>query len=286
MLIGLKPGQRVRIGRTARSEFSFPHDLHMSAVHFVVEWDAGTCTLRDANSRNGTLVNGRRIAADEAPLKNGDRILAGGTAFLLRIEPDDSPGASAFIPVPDSGLAPASRDRLIAMFRGGLQPLFAVLDAARDPHILKVLLESSEEYESLFDAVQGGALAHFAPYLVRLPEHSAVLESLVRQGWGNSWGVYLKSNKPLKEVRSHIRRFLMVKLPEGREVYFRYYDPRVLRLFLPTCTPEEVNMFFGPVACYLMEAEEPDILLQFVNHGRGAEKVPLPLSSPLPGKSA
>lgn len=76
-----------------------------------------------------------------------------------------------------------------------------------------------------------------------------------------------------------------MRLPEGREVYFRYYDPRVLRLFLPTCTPEEINTFFGPVACFLMEAEEPDILLQFMNHGQGAEKVSLPLSADLSGRN-
>ena len=31
--------------------------------------------------------------------------------------------------------------------------------------------------------------------------------------------------------RGHLRKFLISKLPDGRQVYFRYYDPRVLRTY-------------------------------------------------------
>jgi pSer/pThr/pTyr-binding forkhead associated (FHA) protein len=277
-VIGLDPGRFARVGRAVRSDFSFPHDAHMSAVHFVIEFDGRVCRVRDSDSRNGTFVNGQRVSA--ATVKNGDQVMAGRTAFVVRIEKDESIEAVAPAQIHKTGIPQAALGRLIAMFRGGLQPLFAVLDAARDPEISTILAESKEQHESLFEAANGN-VAHFAPYLARLPEESVLLETLIRQGWGNSWGVYLKSNKSLKEVRSHIRRFLMVRLPEGREVYFRYYDPRVLRLFLPTCTPDEINMFFGPVTCFLMEAEEPNVLLQFINHGRGAEKVAVPLSPDL-----
>ncbi len=29
---------------------------------------------------------------------------------------------------------------------------------------------------------------------------------------------------------------------------FRYYDPRVLRVYLPTCSPAEFARFFGPIS--------------------------------------
>jgi len=64
-------------------------------------------------------------------------------------------------------------------------------------------------------------------------------------------------------VRNHLRRFVMAKLTDGRSVYFRFYDPRVLRAYLPTCTEEEVQSFFGPVERYAMENGDGELLLTF-----------------------
>ena len=54
------------------------------------------------------------------------------------------------------------------MLRNDCQPLYAVLDAARDIKILAVLMESKEEHQSLYEGVQGAQLSQVAPYLVRL----------------------------------------------------------------------------------------------------------------------
>lgn len=274
-VINLEPNHVTWFGRTKRSEIPFPNDAYMSSVHFAIEVDAGGCYVCDSDSRNGTFVNGRRVSV--AQLNHGDQIIAGRTAFAVRIEGDEPSELLAPAQTRKTGPTQAALDRLIALFSGELQPLFVLLDAARDPRILEVLAGSKEQYESLLERPEDCALGHYAPYLARMPEGSSLLETLVRQGWGNSWGVYLKSKRSLKEVRNHIRRFLKVRLTQGRETYFRYYDPRVLRLFLPTCTPHEITMFFGPVACFMMEAEDPDTLLQFMNHGHGAERVSLPL---------
>ncbi|KIH82848.1 hypothetical protein UCMB321_3303 [Pseudomonas batumici] len=37
---------------------------------------------------------------------------------------------------------------------------------------------------------------------------------------------------------------------------FRYYDPRVLSVFLPTCTDEEFTKFLGPLNRLLVELDE------------------------------
>jgi len=170
------------------------------------------------------------------------------------------------------GASTTLQERLLALLRGEFQPLFALLDASRDPMILKLLLESKEEYQTLYQGAQGEKLVHFAPYLVRLSQQSPLLEKLVRNGWGKSWGMFLTCDKPLQEVRSHFRHFLMVKTETGKDLYFRFYDPRVLRVFLPTCTSEDTRHFFGPTKSILMEDEEPEKLLQFANQGRGAAK--------------
>src|SRR4029077_13178445 len=138
--------------------------------------------------------------------------------------------------------------------RKDFQPLYAILDGAREPSVLKVLVESGAERQSLFEGAPGAQLAHFAPYLVGLTSDSPLIETLARQAWGKSWGIFLTCELPLQEMRKHFRHFLTVKTAEG-QAYFRFYDPRVLRLFLPTCLPQEIDAIFGPVKYYLMEDE-------------------------------
>ncbi len=41
---------------------------------------------------------------------------------------------------------------------------------------------------------------------------------------------------------------------------FRYSDPRILRVYLPTCLPDELEQMFGPVTAYVMESEDADTL--------------------------
>jgi Domain of unknown function (DUF4123)/FHA domain len=162
--------------------------------------------------------------------------------------------------------------RLQDLLAKDFQPLYALLDASREPSVLKVILESKEEYQSLYEGPQGAQLAHFAPYLIRVPQKSSLLDALVQQAWSKSWGVFVTCDKPLKDLRTHFRHFLTVKLPDGQQVYFRYYDPRVLRLFLPTCLPEETTQFFGPVKHFLMESEDPKLALHFTRGTKGTDK--------------
>lgn len=143
------------------------------------------------------------------------------------------------------------------------QPLFAVFDAARDSRILDLVRQAAGSCESLYEGSKAVELEDFAPYLVAVDASPTLLQLALQQGWGQSWGIYLSSTEPLSSVRKHLRRFLMVDLPEGQSVYFRFYDPRVLRSFLPTLNKEERADFFGPIDCFLMESDATSDLLIF-----------------------
>jgi pSer/pThr/pTyr-binding forkhead associated (FHA) protein len=271
-VIRIEPGRSVRVGRTPLADLVIADDRRMSGIHFVLEIDETGCVLRDLGSSNGTLVNGCRV--NSARLANGDMVVAGETTFSVQIidERPKPPKPATVTPVPST-----PQEKLIAMLRGEFQPLYGLLDAACEPSVLKVLFESKEQYQSLFEGAQGAQLAHFAPYLVRLPEKSPLVETLVQQGWGKNWGVFVTSNETLDGLRHHFRHFLTVRLPNRKQAYFRFYDPRVLRLFLPTCTAEEINLIFGPIRYYVMEDEKPDELLRFSNKGRGVGRRIVPL---------
>ena len=56
----------------------------------------------------------------------------------------------------------------------------------------------------------------------------------------------------------HFRKFLLVTTEPDKEFFFRFYDPRVLRIFLPTCDVKQLREFFGPVEKFICEDEDAD----------------------------
>jgi hypothetical protein len=135
-------------------------------------------------------------------------------------------------------------------------PAFVLLDAARDERIYPAVFRSDCEWTSLYRGDAASTMAEVAPYLVELDRESLFTDWLFAEGWGNAWGIFLQSQATLEVVRNHLRRFVLVQLPDERTVYFRFYDPRVLRAYLPTCTAAELDAFLGPVDAYLLEDEE------------------------------
>jgi len=53
---------------------------------------------------------------------------------------------------------------------------------------------------------------------------------------------------------------------------FRYYDPRVLRVYLPTCVRSELRTVFGPIERFWTEGENPDKMLEFRFRERDLEE--------------
>lgn len=148
--------------------------------------------------------------------------------------------------------------------------VYAILDAARDERIYPAIVESSGEHRCLYTGHQvlflgklPQVLAKAAPHLVKLVPEAVFTRWIISRGWGDSWGIFLVSSADLRELLRHFRRFLMVKDENGKAFYFRYYDPRVMRIYLPTCNETELKMLFGPVDRYYVEDEDAGSLLEY-----------------------
>lgn len=142
--------------------------------------------------------------------------------------------------------------------------LYAILDACDAPVVPPKVKELGEDNAvSLYRGEAEEDYWAIAPYLVCVDP--AVLNWIVATLWKEPWGIFAAAEANLEIVRTHFRKFLTVEMPDGKQVYFRFYDPRVLRLFLPTCTLEQLREFFGPVGCYIASGEQLDTLLQFTN---------------------
>lgn len=112
--------------------------------------------------------------------------------------------------------------------------------------------------------MQGEALDDVAPYLVSLEKEGRLIEQLVREGWGKSWGVFVTCARPPSELRRHFRRLSIVDIekPDGssQQAYFRLYDPRVLRSIVPMCGVRQAAELFGEVGAFLLEGEQGEVL--------------------------
>lgn len=143
--------------------------------------------------------------------------------------------------------------------------VFTVLDGASVPGLLEKLEEDSPEHVCLFTGQDDPELAETAPYLVRLDAKNPFTNWVLENGWDKHWGIFaaVPAEVPFRDVRKHFRSFLRVRDPEGKMFLFRYYDPRVLRVYLPTCNAKELQTVFGPVGILMLESEQTAELRRF-----------------------
>jgi len=157
--------------------------------------------------------------------------------------------------------------------------LYAVLDGASVPELPQMLWEHESKNVCLYRGELEPDIAEVAPYLVKLEYDHPFTKLVCEQGWGKHWGIFVitPAEINLRDLRQHFRKFLMVYDPDGKLIYFRYYDPRVLRVYLPTCNAEDIKIVFGPINCYMLEDEDPSALLRLSSDGGKilTEKVPL-----------
>jgi hypothetical protein len=163
----------------------------------------------------------------------------------------------------------------------GQDELYMLLDTARDQRIYTGLMEHGEAVHarSLYQGDIGESLAHVSPYLLTLQEGDPDSCWFAEAGFGRSWGLFVTAPIGFDELRRHLRKFNMVYRESGEPLVFRFYDPRVLRLFLPTCTPDELRRFFGPIASFLIETAEADALLRFTLRGGELMQARLPVQA-------
>jgi hypothetical protein len=134
---------------------------------------------------------------------------------------------------------------------------YILLDAARMGDVIEKAKEINTEYDSLYRGRSEESLASVAPYIFLFRQNTDFGTWYMDEGWGDAWGILIKSILPMPDLHRHFRKFLIVGTEDNQELYFRFYDPRVLRIFLPTCDQQQLREFFGPIEYFIMEDEDP-----------------------------
>jgi hypothetical protein len=133
--------------------------------------------------------------------------------------------------------------------------LYALLDACDEPAVPEHCeAMTAQRAISLYRGKAQEEYWHIAPYLAHLA--AADLEWIAEKLWRLPWGYFVVANSDLDTLRTHFRRFLTVKLHDGSEVLFRFYDPRVLKTFLESSQPHEVHEFYGPARAFAVNSPD------------------------------
>jgi hypothetical protein len=161
---------------------------------------------------------------------------------------------------------------------GGAQ-VHWLLDGARDPRIARLLRSGGLEYTCLFSEPLHPRLASAAPYLVHLAAGSPTTNRLLQQGWGKAWGILTVAppDITLVQQRLHLKKLLRVRTEDGAVLAFRYYDPRVLNVYVPTCTQQERETVFGPLHALVAETDDGAALRMYRSGRAGGRSIDVAL---------
>lgn len=141
---------------------------------------------------------------------------------------------------------------------------YAVIDAAHDYLRIGLARILVPKNECLFAGPEGKQLEDVAPHLFESDALGQVPELILAPDKVGECGILLDAPMEFTEVRRHLRHFLLVRRErDGKRVLFRFYDPRILRVFLLVCTRQELAEFFGPVTAFHCQGDEPGMVLTF-----------------------
>lgn len=123
----------------------------------------------------------------------------------------------------------------------------AVLDGRVLPGLPQRLQASGHDWDCLQRGALSAPQAAQAAYIVELRAGSALLRWLLDEATPAfaGWGVLMRSMRPLLAMRELARDLAQVRLPDGRSRPWRWWDPELLDVLLPSCSAEQRDQVFA-----------------------------------------
>jgi Domain of unknown function (DUF4123) len=140
---------------------------------------------------------------------------------------------------------------------------FVILDGAHFKSKMDQAILLNENHHNLYTGISPAHLEPLGPFIFEFPHNQEFYEWYMENVQANSRGLIVESIHTFNEVKSHFKTLIKVRTESGHNLFFRFYDSRVIRSFLPTCQEAELIDFFGPVQSIFAQSVEADILLNY-----------------------
>lgn len=128
--------------------------------------------------------------------------------------------------------------------------------------------------QSLFSGQAAQNLRENAPYILdmTLPDGAWDDQGLVpafhidffKRHWDEKTGICIRSREDMNTIRSHFRKFTRVAMEDdGRWVYFRFADPRIISTFIEALDEEDLHKFLGPSTLIVPASNSDSAFLEY-----------------------
>lgn len=133
---------------------------------------------------------------------------------------------------------------------------YLLLDGAQIDDLMQTLyqLEPAPEFHRLYDGTRYAELAEVGPILIAT-DHSSLLSQHFKEHWSTTAGATLNSRAGTDELIQHLTSLVHASVSGGVSVLFRYYDPRILHLWLANMDDGQRNTALGPVEQFQLWAQ-------------------------------
>jgi hypothetical protein len=140
---------------------------------------------------------------------------------------------------------------------------FYILDSAQIETELTLAQKLNSDGRCLYVGESEQSLKYVAPYLFSFQVGNDFSNWVVHMKKQCNLGYFINTKASFEQLYRHLRTLLFVQTEENEELYFRFYDPFVARIFLPTCDAAQIREFFGPINFLVLETETPGMYKQY-----------------------
>ncbi len=112
---------------------------------------------------------------------------------------------------------------------------YAILDAAKVTNLPELLERSTLEHRCLFKGTAYDEMKDVAPWIVRLEGRETFTRYLFTRSdapwhlWDAEPGIYVLSHEKLDDLWRHFRKFTRLKDESAKWLYWRFWEPEVIR---------------------------------------------------------
>jgi hypothetical protein len=125
------------------------------------------------------------------------------------------------------------------------------------------------EFDCLFTGDLAEELQDVAPYLGRLKSWDGEVRAVVEELLTRQVATLVTLRPPpegseppsFAQVHRHLRKFNVVYAPDGKPLFWRYYDPRVVVDVLKVLDDKQLEAFFGPMELVCVASSEATVAL-------------------------
>lgn len=138
------------------------------------------------------------------------------------------------------------------------------LPGARISNKIQEVLKS-EKYYYIYDN-QEVSLTKSNPCIVRLTENLLhALQGILRYDESIPCQIIAETSDALDmdSVLKHLRSIIQIRDFKGQNFYFRFFDPDILKAFIPTLDNEQTDEFWGPISAIYVINQTKDDYLRF-----------------------